>query len=416
MEPKVVNKQSNNLNNENVLQCDFCHFKFKREIYSKKHKRYNSACNVCHKSFGCFVQLRREHKKCDFTNILSYKVSTVEEAWAIRRRWIEHNCSPEEIQLAALAYVSNSNSDNSDNIVNDIIPATNRYEKENDTNTAETNPEKFDNKNGEDLTCDVFREPEIHHFNRYYNKASQMEDFSNLRTREHTKNKVLQPRKRLKEIFITDKNIAFSTKPSNFRNVLSNLDTNIARTNNQQTNFSVQKVTENPKRSKDIENSPPKLKSLQSTKLKNPRKLKRQSEPIPTVLNYIGLQRRRRFQRTFKLNNKKREKCFSCAICQEVFYHKVNLIKHKVKKHLKPPFIQNSEIGIKPKKKGNIMSDKTWYRCPISRTVGSQLVDCDMRMRHEDLGPGGSGVDHLISQHRVYPLQFIKDGLKWIKD
>ncbi len=188
MEPKVVNKQSNNLNNENVFQCDSCHSKFKRELNSKKHKRYNSTCNVCHKSFGCFVQLR-EHKKCDFTNISSCKVSTVEEAWAIRRRWIEQNCSPEEIQLAALAYVSNSNSDNSENIVNDIIQATNRYEKENDTNTAETNPENFDNNNGEDLTCDVFREPEVHHFNRYYNKASQMEDFSNLRTRELTKKK-----------------------------------------------------------------------------------------------------------------------------------------------------------------------------------------------------------------------------------
>ena len=206
MKPKVKDKQSKELNNENVFQCDSCQYKCLKEGYLKRHKRLYSTCDDCHTSFGCFSQLR-EHRKvnlysiCDDchtsfgcssqlrdhrkVNCKKYKVSTLEEAWEIRRRWIEENCSPEEMELAARTDVLNTDSDYNVSILKDFITT----EKDDDINTVETVTENVDNINEDNQNCDDFCEPDVDQENRYYNKPSQLKDYLDFRIRELTKNK-----------------------------------------------------------------------------------------------------------------------------------------------------------------------------------------------------------------------------------
>ena len=125
------------------------------------------------------------------------------------------------------------------------------------------------------------------------------------------------------------------------------------------------KASDKPNTSKGKENSSPKFKNPQRINIKNQRKFKKPSPPTPTVLDYLGLQRRKRCQTTFQINNKKREKRFLCAICREVFYHKVHLLKHKVMKHLK------QKTNVKIVDKGNI---DFWKRSYSYKIICSRLT------------------------------------------
>ena len=181
MKPKVKEKQSKDPSYENVFQCDSCPYKCLQKRYLLGHKRLYSTCDDCHTSFGCSSQLR-EHRK---VNCKNYKVSTLEEAWEIRRRWIEENCSPEEMELAARTDVLNTDSDYNVSILKDFITT----EKDDDINTVETVTENVDNINEDNQNCDDFCEPDVDQENRYYNKPSQLKDYLDFRIRELTKNK-----------------------------------------------------------------------------------------------------------------------------------------------------------------------------------------------------------------------------------